>query len=87
MPKQLKSKWPNAAFFAAALAPKDARIGVIVVPILLPNTIAQPISKDIHPFIVIIITIANAAADDWIIIVITMPASKKIHTERKPMSA
>ena len=87
VPKQLKSRCPRAAFFAAEFPPREARIGVIVVPMLLPSTIAQPISNVIQPLPHIIITMANDAADDWIIMVMTMPTSTKITTDAKPISA
>ena len=64
VPKKLNKKCPRAAFLAATLPLSDARIGVIVVPMLLPSTMAHAISNGIQPFVHIIRTIANVAADD-----------------------
>ncbi|CCX43962.1 unknown [Prevotella sp. CAG:1031] len=67
--------------FAAVFPLSEARIGVIVVPIFEPSTMAQLKSKPIHPFEHIISVMAKVAADDWIIIVSTTPTSMKIQTE------
>ena len=60
-------------------------MGVMVVPMLLPSTMAQAMSNGIQPFVAIMSTMANVAADDWITMVTTMPASRNTSTDTKPM--
>ena len=56
----------------------------MVVPMLLPSTMAQPIENGIQPLLHIIITMANVAAELWITMVISKPAMMKMSTERNP---
>ena len=87
VPKKLNRKCPSAALRAAMFPLSAARIGVMVVPMLLPSTIAQAMSKGIQPLEHMMSTIANVAADDWIIIVTTRPAATNIITEANPREA
>ena len=52
----------TAAFFAARLPPSEASSGVIVVPMLLPSTMAHAMSNGTQPFVAITSTMANVAA-------------------------
>ena len=72
---------------AATLPLIDASSGVIVVPILLPSTTAQARSKEIHPLVHMISTMAKVAADDWITAVMIMPTNINRSTEAKPIDA
>ncbi len=83
-PMTLKSTWPIAVRFAARLPLREARIGVMVVPILPPRIIAHPSSKLIQPCEHMIRVIANVAAELYATIVRIMPKKKKISTEPKP---
>lgn len=74
-----------AVRFAATLPLNDARIGVMVVPMLEPSTMAHDRSNPIQPFEHMISVMANVAADDCMIIVSTRPTSRKMHTDPKPM--
>ena len=59
----------------------------MVVPIFEPSTRAHARSNVIQPFEHIISVMANVAADDWIIIVSTMPTSVKISIDVTPIEA
>ena len=87
VPRRLNSKCPIDARFAATLPLIDARIGVIVVPILLPSTSAQARSKVIQPLLHMISVMANVAADDWITMVTMMPTAVNISIDRMPRDA
>ena len=87
MPKRLKSRWPIAVRFAATLPLIEARRGVMVVPIFEPSTTAHARSKVIHPFVHIISTMANVAADDWMMAVMIMPTNRNSSTDMKPIEA
>ena len=87
MPKRLNSRWPMAVRFAATFPLMEARSGVMVVPILLPSTTAHARSNEIHPFVHMMSTMANVAADDCMIAVMTMPTTRKSNTDPKPMEA
>ena len=65
----------------------EAKSGVMVVPILLPSTTAQARSKEIHPLVHMIRTMAKVAADDWMTAVSIMPTKRKSSTEPKPIDA
>ena len=76
-----------AVRFAATFPLIDARMGVMVVPMLEPNTRAHARSKSIHPLEHIIRVMAKVAADDCMIIVSTRPTRAKMHTDPKPIEA
>jgi hypothetical protein len=83
----LNRRCPIAVRLAATLPLIDARRGVMVVPIFEPSTRAQARSKVIHPLLHMIRVMANMAADDWIIMVTSIPTRQKIRTEPKPIEA
>ena len=87
VPSTLNSKCPTAAFLAARLAPSEASSGVMVVPMLLPSTMAQAMSKGIHPLVAITSTMAKVAALDCITSVTTRPTVRKMSTDQNPMLA
>ena len=74
-----------AVRFALIFPLNEARIGVMVVPMLPPRIMAQPKVNDIHPCEHIIRVMAKVAAELWAIIVKTMPKVKKISIEPRPM--
>ena len=62
-PNRLKSRWPIAVRLAATFPLSDARIGVIVVPMLPPRIMAQPRENEIQPCEHIISVMAKVAAE------------------------
>ena len=76
-----------AVRLAATFPLIEASSGVMVVPILEPSIRAHARSKVIHPFEHIIRVMANIAADDWIIVVTSIPTKRKISTEPNPIEA
>ena len=73
-----------AVRLAAILPLSDARIGVMVVPMLPPKIMAQPNVNDIQPCEHIISVMANVAAELCAIMVNTMPRPKNISTDHTP---
>ena len=67
------------------LPPSDASSGVMVVPKLLPSTIAHDMSNGIQPLVAIISTMANVAALDCITIVTSKPTPKKMSIDQNPI--
>ena len=84
-PSTLKSKCPMAVRLAATLPLRDAKIGVMVVPMFPPRIMAHPSVNEIHPCEHIISVIANVAAELWAIMVITIPRTKNISTLHAPI--
>ncbi len=84
-PNRLKSRWPIAVRLAATFPLSDARIGVIVVPMLPPRIMAQPRENEIQPCEHIISVMAKVAAELCATIVTTMPSAKKISTDKNPI--
>lgn len=78
---------PHRGALGGHIPLNDARIGVTVVPMLLPKTRAQARSNVIQPLLHMISTMANVAADDWIIMVRITPTRQNISTERTPSEA
>ncbi len=85
MPRKLNSRCPIAVRFAATFPLMDASNGVMVVPIFDPSIRAHASGKSIQPFEHIINVMVNVAADDWIIIVTTIPTRRNMSTEPNPI--
>ena len=73
-----------AARFACVFPKDAAMLAVIVVPIFSPSTIAQAISKGIHPMLSMMRVIAIVADDDCSTSVSTVPKARNSSTEPKP---
>ena len=63
-PNRLKTVWASAARFADVLPTDAAIFAVIVVPMFSPSTIAQAMSKRIHPMLSMIRVSAMVALED-----------------------
>ena len=83
-PMTLKSTCPMAVRRAARLPLREARIGVMVVPMLPPRMTAQPKAKDIQPCDHMMRVMAKVAADDCTTMVRMMPTAKNISTDQMP---
>ena len=73
VPRRLNSRCPMAVRLAATFPLMEARIGVMVVPMLLPSTRAHASSKVIQPLLHIISTMAKVAAELCMMAVTTSP--------------